>query len=225
MIRLLPILLLALAACGQPRTTPEAMQEHYRNAGLAQTAVIEGKLDAARDAMRRVATSDPVPTLPAGARPFEDRLRAQARTGAGSADLAAAARATAAMGRACGDCHRAHATGPRFATAAPWTAQGAPVTDAMRRHLWGADQMWNGLIAPSDSAWRMGARALAEPSTYDQLFSHRTDQGRSMRTYADKIRQLGAAAADESDPAARADRYAEVLGTCSACHAAAGVVR
>lgn len=219
------LIVMGVAACGQPRMTPDAMWVHYHNLGQAQTFVIQGRLDQARAAFERVARSDSIPRLPAVARPYEDRLRARALEGAGAVDLPAAARATAAAGRACGECHRVLALGPRFASAAGWESEGRPVSDAMRRHLWGADRMWYGLIGPSDSAWRAGARALAEPSTYDDLFNRRSDRGQAMRSLADRVREAGRLAAAEDGPDRRAERYGEILATCSTCHATAGVNR
>jgi cytochrome c556 len=211
-------MLLASLACYHVPSTQTAMWQHYQHVGEVQTAVIEGQLDHARDASRRVAEHDSLPGLPAEARPFELALRKQATAGAEAPDLAAAARATGRMGASCGACHQALQRGPRFGPMGSPEASDRPVSKAMLRHQWGADRMWDGLIGASDSAWVAGARAIADPSTYQELFNPRSARGESMRALAEVLQHAGRRAMSETDPERRAALHAEVLGTCSACH-------
>lgn len=218
----LPVLL-AVLACHQAPSPPTPMRQHYQHVGEAQTAVIEGKLDQARAASRWVAERDSLPGLPAEARPFEAALHRNAAAGAVAVDLAAAARATGRMGASCGACHQALQRGPRFGSGLSPEASDRPVSNAMQRHIWGADRMWEGLISGSDTAWVAGARAIADPSTYRELFNPGSSRGESMRGLADVLQNSARQAIPETDQEHRAGLYAEVIGTCSGCHQMAHV--
>jgi hypothetical protein len=122
------------------------------------------------------------------------------------------------MGKSCGDCHRALNRGPQFARANQPVSSDQPMTGAMLRHRWAADQMWDGLIGPSDSAWRRGTSALQEEATYTELIRPNVPRGDAMRAMAISIRQLGARGQNESDPEQRAILYGRLLTTCTACH-------
>jgi cytochrome c556 len=194
------------------------MWQHYQHVGEAQTAVIEGQLDQARTALRSVAEHDSIPGLPAEARPFEAALRKNAAAGVEAPDLAAAARATGRMGASCGSCHQALQRGPRFSLAGSPEASDRPVSKAMLLHQWGADRMWDGLISASDSSWVAGARAIADPSTYQELFNPRSARGESMRALAEVLQSAGRQAISATDPERRAALHGEVISTCAACH-------
>ena len=211
---------LFLAACGHnPKTEPE-MWRHFNQVGQVQSAVIAEDLDAAKAAATWVAERDSINDLASSLRPFEVQLRKQARTASQAPTIAAAALATGEMGKSCGDCHQASGTPLKFNYVATPPKSEQPVTAAMLRHQWGADRMWNGLIGNSDSAWVAGARALAEESTYSELFNPRSAKGDAMRGLAAAVRRLGREAAGTTDPNRRAQQYGELLGTCAACHRA-----
>ena len=219
-LRLITPFILLLGACSHnPKTEPE-MWRHFNQVGQVQSAVIAGDLDAAKVAATWVAERDSIGNLPANLRPFEGQLRAQARTASRAPTIAAAALATGQIGKSCGDCHQASGTPLKFNYVATPPKSEQPVTAAMLRHQWGADRMWNGLIGNSDSSWAAGARALAEESTYSELFNPRSAKGDAMRGLAAAVRRLGREAAGTTDPNRRAQQYGELLGTCAACHRA-----
>ena len=214
------LLTLLVAACSHnPKTQPE-MWRHFNQVGQVQSAVIAGDLDAARAAALWVADRDSIGDLAAGLRQFETRLRDQARMASRAATIAAAAQATGEIGKSCGDCHQASGTPLKFNYVAAPAKSDQPVTAAMLRHQWGADRMWNGLIGNADSSWVAGARALAEESTYSELFNPRSAKGDAMRGLAAAVRRIGREAAATTDPERRAQQYGELLGTCAACHRA-----
>ena len=211
---------LFLAACSHnPKTEPE-MWRHFNQVGQIQSAVIAGDLDAAKAAATWVAERDSISDLASNLRSFEVQLRHQARTASQASTIAAAALATGEIGKSCGDCHQASGTPLKFNYVAAPPKSDQPVTAAMLRHQWGADRMWNGLIGNSDSAWVAGARALAEESTYSELFNPRSAKGDAMRGLAAAVRRLGREAATTTDHGRRAQQYGELLGTCAACHRA-----
>src|SRR5262245_53079650 len=93
-------------------------------------------------------------------------MQAAARRGAdaesnGGMAIALALANTAAV---CGQCHAAAGSGPSFPEADDADAElglSDTLGDRMERHAWAANRMWEGLIAPSDSAWRAGSAELA----------------------------------------------------------------
>jgi cytochrome c553 len=219
-ISLLLASVLFVAACSHnPKTEPE-MWRHFNQVGQVQSAVIAGDLDAAKAAAAWVADRDSIGDLAPSLRPLEAQLRKQARTASQASTIAAAALATGEIGKSCGDCHQASGTPLKFNYVATPPKSEQPVTAAMLRHQWGADRMWNGLIGNSDSSWVAGARALAEESTYSELFNPRSAKGDAMRGLAAAVRRIGREAASTTDPARRAQEYGELLGTCAACHRA-----
>lgn len=207
-----------LAACSpRPSTQPE-MWRHFTQAGEVQSAVIAGDLDRAKAGTAHVAESDPLKGLASSLRPYDVALRDAARRGGQARTLAEVATVTGEIGKSCGDCHRAAGASLAFNYVAAPAKSDQPVMGAMLRHRWGADMMWNGLVGPSDSAWVAGANALAEESTYSELFNPRSAKGDSMRVLAAQVRRLGHDAAATKDPARQATLYGELLGTCTTCH-------
>lgn len=219
-IRVGTVALLAggLGACTPTPSTRDYMWKHFERVGDMESAVIDGNLERARSLAGVIAISDSIPGLPANGKPYEAALRDQARIGATAPDLAAAGRSVAGMGRSCGACHAALNRGPRFARTNRPVASEQPVTDAMLRHRWAMDQMWDGLIGPSDSSWRRGAAALQEESTYMELIRPNVPRGDAMRAMAISIRQAGARAQNETDAEQRAIIYGRLLTTCTGCH-------
>src|SRR5512139_3250241 len=142
-----------LGGCTPTPSTRDVMWKHFERVGEMESAVIDGDLERARNLAGVIAISDSIPGIPASGKPYEAALRDQARIGATAPDLAAAGRSVAGRGMSCGNCHRALSRGPRFARTNRPVASEQPVTDAMLRHRWAVDQMWDGLIGPADSAW------------------------------------------------------------------------
>lgn len=210
--------LVGLAGCRPSPSTSDVMWRHFERVGHMEQAVVAADLARAKELAGVIATSDSFPGLPPSARPYEAALRDQARIGAAAPDLGAAGRSLAGMGKACGDCHQSLKRGPRFAAAVRPQPTDQPVTSAMVRHRWAVDQMWAGLIGPSDSAWVRGAQALQEESTYDQLFRAGVPRGDAMRALAQNVRSLGAQAERERDRDQQAVLYGRLMATCNSCH-------
>lgn len=88
--------------------------------------------------------------------------------------------------------------------------------DRMDRHALAAELMWEGLIAPSDSAWQAGATELlqapvAAPSSQPALSKDVAAGLRGVRQLA--LRASKASSADEREVV-----YSELLSACSDCH-------
>jgi cytochrome c553 len=93
----------------------------------------------------------------------------------------------------------------------------------MLQHFWGADRMWDGLIAPSDTSWRAGAQALADPAAYEPLLGAAGTRQGDAQTLAASLRALGARASGAASQDEREAVYGEVLATCTGCHQLLGV--
>jgi hypothetical protein len=185
------------------------MREHDLHAGAARDAVARADLATASREARVLADM-----RLEGAEPtWRDKLEAMSRAAARVADAKSvgdAARALGALTRTCGDCH---ATLGR-----PPPAVGEPPRDTdtaaarMQRHSWAAQRLWDGLVGPSEDAWRAGARVLADAPLA------LPDAGPSVGTLAASMHDLGRKAGTAATDAARADVYGDVIGACSGCH-------
>ncbi|HEX9167062.1 MAG TPA: hypothetical protein VF862_14210 [Gemmatimonadales bacterium] len=213
----------ALGACRPSPSTRDMMWQHFERIGEMESAVIDGDIARAKNLAGVIAISDSIPGIPAAGKPYEVALKDQARIGAVAPDLAAAGRSVAGMGKSCGDCHRALGKGPHFARTGMPAPSDQPMTGAMLRHRWATDQMWDGLIGPSDTAWVRGATGLQEEATYLELIRPNVPRGDAMRAMAQSLRAMGARAQQETDPEQRAIIYGRLLTTCISCHDLAGL--
>ena len=207
--------LAALAACaGGPdpeAAGPSHMYAHYSQVGEIHSAVVDGSVDATRGPARWLATHQG-DELPEAGQPSLETMRNEARIIAAQRDLAEIGRSLARMGAACGSCHTALGQGPDITVAEPPPTSNVP-SEHMKRHAWGADRMWEGLIGPSGSAWAAGAGALGSlPLDFGS-----NDQASRL---AKLVHDLAGKAADARGPKDRAAVYGEVLETCSLCHSA-----
>jgi cytochrome c553 len=135
----------------------------------------------------------------------------------GSSDADSAVRGVAAVAATCGDCHA-------MLQESPWrierrTAGGATVHADMVRHAWAAASLWDGIVRPSDEAWRAGASALADDSLAPELLTPGRTPSPSIGQLVAKVRALGLQAESAQDPEHRAALYGELTTTCATCHA------
>jgi cytochrome c553 len=121
------------------------------------------------------------------------------------------ARALAELGLACARCHVEHGR--------PEVSLTAPPTE-LRRHVWAADRMWEGLMGPSIDAWSKGADAMSDAPLFrdDPAPVELPVATLAMRTWT-SARMGRDATSDE----VRATAFAGVYATCSDCHARLGV--
>ena len=136
-------------------------------------------------------------------------------------DLYTAAKATARVGAACGDCHKGHGATVKFSIEGA-LAEGGDAAAHMTRHVWASARLWEGLVVPSAEVWQTGAKALDEVPLVPE---ERTDDDELMtevQLTANRVHELGAAARQALDPDMRAATYGELLATCSRCHTATG---
>jgi hypothetical protein len=205
---------LAVPPRPQPAESIESfMAEHAVITTWARDAVVAGDLDQLREPLGALAAYH-YDSVKLGAwLPFMAELQQTASLTARAKTLELAAAGVATMGRICGDCHRATGGGPHslvphepaLETSQPWVA-------GMQAHGWAADELWQGLTAPSDAAWEAGAAALAHMATV---------RGGLPSSYARAlldVQNLGATAVGLTASGPRADLYGVLIATCAACH-------
>ena len=152
--------MVAFLACGEPETAADHMEQHFEQVDAVMTAVIAGDLAAVKQPAGWLASHEPAEGLPDDWEPFVTDMQAAARVAEEATDIATAAVATGEMALLCGACHTAVGQGTAFAFMTQPEETG--VTGHMKRHSWALDQLWQGLIGPSEESWQQGAQGLDE---------------------------------------------------------------
>ena len=213
-----PLTLVACAGGPDPETAaPSHMFAHFMQVGVIQSAIVNGDVDATRRPARWLASHKET-QFPADAQPAIEQMRAEARVMLAQNELTDVARSLARMGVACGTCHQITNGGPDIKL-----SEAPPLTNAsdqhMQRHVWALDRMWDGLIGPSDAAWRAGAGALGNAP----LQFSAGQQSEQANQLAAKVHELAQSAHDAATEKERADVYGQLLQTCALCHEALGM--
>jgi cytochrome c553 len=196
-------------------------EDHFTQANTVRDAVTAGDLDALRAPARWLAAHELSETLPEAWKPHVAAMQRAAGQAVMAETIDAAAAATASMAQACGTCH-VELGGPKFTGLSPAGEESSVVAD-MRRHLWAADRMWEGLIGPSDTAWQAGAAALADAPLHPEAMAHDKTLPKEDFDLAAQAHEIGAKGGTEKDAAKRAELYGRYLGTCAPCHTELGV--
>jgi mono/diheme cytochrome c family protein len=198
----------------EPDSIESFMAAHGMLTTWARDAVITGDIAQLRLLMGGLAAYRYDSVKLGGWLPFMQELQQTASLTAEATSVELAATGVATLGRICGECHRATGGGPTEHIAPPKVdTASAPFTQRMQTHVWAADQLWSGLITPSDAAWNAGAKALSSISTQTD-----NDVPKSYRKPLLDVRALGARADGVTSLAGRADLYGVLLATCGACH-------
>ncbi|MCC7242096.1 MAG: hypothetical protein IT180_09240 [Acidobacteria bacterium] len=203
-----------------PSVQGDTVQAAYMKAHLGQVlvvhaAVIRGDLAAVGPAARALATLDDQ-QFPAGAPDQVKAMKAAAARAADATDALAAGRATAEMLTSCGNCHRTVGTRPAV-PARPRPEVGG-VVGHMLEHQLAADQLLEGLVIPSDTSWRAGARALMVAPLNPRELPVDSEIRRQLAPTEERVHRLATDAIQATDPLARAGFYGQVLAGCADCH-------
>jgi cytochrome c553 len=211
-------------ARGESADIRDYMASHFVIALFAHDRLVEGDLAAIREPLTEFAAYRYDDVAPGSWLPWLARIQEAARIASQAREIEPAATAIAAIARDCGGCHEAHGKGPARpqAVSQPAEPKSETVPDRMRRHAWAIDEMWEGLVFPSDAAWQAGADAMAS-GTADFAPGESSDE--TFAALLAELRTLGAQAREASSAAARAESYAALLTRCAACHARAEVTR
>lgn len=190
-----------------------AMQRHDELAEKARAAVVAGDLETFKVALDYEAMQPLPGELPDKGAIFVERALAGAQVG----DLTAAAAAIGSVGASCAGCHRAHPQ-LRFDPSG-FEEGGDTLPERMQMHWWAAEAMWQGLVGPSQGAWDVGARTLADPALKGVPGF---PKGGAAAGFADALRTSATAAQRADDDEARGEAFGQVIATCAGCHTALG---
>lgn len=192
------------------------MRDHDAHGAALREAVARADLGAARREAQALADYRLPGSVGTAWRKSLDAMNSAAASVTKAKDLDEASRRLSAVAVTCGDCH-ATLGGPTPIVGEP-PGEGSGVGAHMKRHQWAASRLWDGLVLPSDDAWRAGARVLAGAA----LEPERLTPGRSpvpaIGAMAAAVHDLGRAASVTAAPVDRAAAFAELMTTCAACH-------
>ncbi|MDX1570979.1 MAG: hypothetical protein R3200_10875 [Xanthomonadales bacterium] len=198
---------------GESQATRAEMHERFTRATLIQTAIINGNLEGARHWAKQLATIAPKEPAFADVR---SRFAALAGEIAEARTLSQAAFKTGRLANSCGACHELHGIQSfRFESSTP-APDGKTVPEAMARHIWAADRLWEGLVGRSEGSWMAGASALVK-SSLEPAQLENPDQ-ETIALLAEKVRESGSEALQSARWESRAALYGRLLNTCAECH-------
>jgi hypothetical protein len=211
------------AAAGAPQAVKtEAdraayMRMHYGQVLTLYEAVIRGDLAAVAPVARQLAEQDPPASVQSGSAALVAEMRRAARRAVDAETILAAAIATASMLKTCGGCHRSAGTMPALPPL-PRPELGG-VVGHMLEHQRAADQMAQGLIVPSSTAWRAGAEGFRGAPLHPKALPGGVKLPSQVLASEERIHQLASQAVRAEDPGARAMFYGQILARCADCHA------
>ena len=145
-------------------------------------------------------------------------MRATARTVAGSDNLVDAARSLAELAGTCARCHES-TSGPKVYMTDPPTKT-TDVRGRMMRHIWATDRMWDGIVGPSETAWKAGSEVLADAPLDPTDLAPAGTLPDDIGELAKRVHTLGLDAHRASTRVEQVQIYGELLGTCAICHRA-----
>lgn len=204
--------------------TPEAdlaahMQASFWQALRARDALIAGDLPLAQRAADGLARQDYEALVPAGWIHWTRRIQQYASELTMAPNLGAAAQELGRIALECGECHDVHQDGPKRTSTPPepWRDPPETLEARMLRHDVGAEQMWQGLAAPSEEAFRSGTITLTRaPFTPPERQGESIDEGLNARV--EEVRELARRARAATTYQERGRVYGELVTRCASCH-------
>ncbi len=195
------------------------MQATLWMALTARDALIDGNLGEAKTAARALAQHDYEASVPAAWKPWIGDVQKHAGELVIAQGIDDAAQSLSAIALACGSCHYHHEAGLTVRREPPmaWEDSSDTISERMDRHAQGIEQMWMGLVQPSEEAWRSGTVTL----TRAPLEAPTTEEGHvGPRAGAEieRVRGLARRARTASTHAERAQIYGQLIAGCGNCH-------
>jgi len=201
-----------LAAALAGETLPAHMGEHFGQATRIQDAIIDADLEAAQRHAGWLADHPADPAFPDNAL---DTMRAAAAGVLTAENNLEAAHAFGRIGAACAQCHDLMEVKTNVESSLN-VPMGDSLRDRMTRHRWGADRLWEGLVANSDAAWQAGAEALTEAPLAGEDIVGKPHAGIDLLGF--QVKRLATRGLATTDRDARGEVYGEFLSLCAACH-------
>jgi cytochrome c553 len=195
------------------------MRATFWDAVRARDALVDGELAAAQRAADQIAKTDYGPVLPAEWKAGVGALQQHAAALSIAPTLRDAAQELGRMALACGECHEVRARGPGAPDTAPlpWAEPPDALEQRMQRHQMGIDQMWDGLVLPSEKAWRSGTVTITRaPLRAPELAEGPISA--QVHAQIEATRELGKQARLASTYQERGRIYGELIAGCAQCH-------
>lgn len=207
------------AAVEQPPDRAQHMRESFWMAVDARDALIDGDLELAKKHAAELAERDYGDHFPADWRHWVKDMQRHAGDITVAGTVREAAGSLGKLGLACANCHWQARQGPEQPRdpPLPWEDPPEDVGSRMFRHEVGADQMWMGLVDPSETAWRNGTVTLTRaPLVPPQQDGEAVDA--ETHGEVEKIRDVAKRARAARSHGDRAEIYADLIATCARCH-------
>lgn len=203
----------------QPRDLVQHMRVSFWAAVDARDAIIDGDLTVAHERANYLA-HEHFEALPERWQPWIHEMQKHAAELAMAPDVEEAAQWTASLALACGNCHWYLGKGPGYDTdeVASLASQPEDLRTRMLRHSLAADDLWMGLVRPSQGAWTRGARLLNEAPPERPTEPGGGEVDAAFAAQLNAIKALGLRAITAKTPHQRASVYGEFLARCAACH-------
>ena len=123
------------------------------------------------------------------------------------------------MALSCGECHELRKRGPgrTLMVPLPWEDPPDSLKQRMQRHQMGVDQLWDGLVLPSENAWRSGTVTITRaplrgPEQADESSSA------ELHTRIEATRDLAKQARLAPTYQERGRIFGELISGCAQCH-------
>lgn len=195
----------------------KAMHERFLAVNAIRDAVIEGDLSLAKKRAAELANNEELLSVFEDWGPSTEKMKASIESVSSSADLDAASLHLAHAARACGRCHDSLGVASLAAEADPPPKEDGEIGGIMRQHNWAIGRMWNGLIAPSDAAWTLGANTLADIASKAKQTPEAQNNAEVPELVSD-VETLAIEAAKSVTAPEKTQVFGQLLMTCSGCH-------
>ena len=193
-----------------------SMHGHDKHGDAMRDAMARGDLDGAKgeaNVLAELRVAGPTSGL---FRHLLDAMKDAAAQASGASDLKRASHDVGIVAKTCGDCHQVFGR-PGMIVGQP-AAPACGVRASMQRHQWAAEQLWEGLVVPSDDAWSAGALALADTPLAPEALTPGKSPVPRVGELAQTVHDLGHRAGAVERVDVRADLYGQMLATCADCH-------
>ena len=212
----------SVAAQDPPETTTSAiadhMHQHLARISSIKSSIIAGDLEAVREPATWLAEHETIPGLPEDWQSFIDQMREYARQVAKARNLTVAAESVSEMARTCGTCHLVNGLDFEFGYDSKPREDLEDVVVHMQRHQWAADRLWEGLIGPSDIAWKRGTDMLIDVPLRASKVTQISVYDDEIKKIEHRVHALGGRGTQTKTPISRSELYGEFLSLCASCH-------
>lgn len=195
------------------------MQASFWEAIRARDALISANLPRAQSAAAALANQDFRSLVPADWSHWVNAMQQSARELSMAPNLASASAELGRLALICGECHDLHRRDSNRGRTEPqpWPEPKDDLQFRMLRHQVGADQLWDGLVLPSENLFRSGTMTLAR-APLAPLEQNGEAVGPALQARIEAVRTLARQGREATTYAERGRVYGELIARCADCH-------